>query len=153
MPDFHAEPLQGLSLELDMGFLFGPKKIVVIASVSEKTAQGRRLPVEEAAMKPVAETRVRARLMALKASLESEGDSEAPASLGRARLGAMQHQPQRPGDEGRRLDAIKRVDAALARVEENKYGYCTHCGAEIEDRRLEADPAAPLCAKCGGDQQ
>ncbi len=104
-------------------------------------------------MKPIAEAKVRARLMALKASLESAADSEAPASLKRARLGAMQHQPQRPGDEGRRLDEIKRVDAALARVDENKYGYCTSCGADIEDARLEADPAVALCARCGGDQQ
>lgn len=104
-------------------------------------------------MKPIAEVKVRARLLALRASLEDQGDSEAPTSLKRARLGAMQHQPQHPGDEGKRLEEIKRVDAALARIDEHKYGYCTNCGAEVEDRRLEADPAIAFCAKCGGDQQ
>jgi len=102
-------------------------------------------------MKPVAEARVRARLMALKATLEKEGDSESPESVKRTRLGAMQHQPHRPA--GKRLDEIRRIDSALARVDANKYGYCTNCGAAIEDRRIEADPAAELCSKCGGDQQ
>ena len=104
-------------------------------------------------MKPVAEARVRARLMSLRASLEGHGDNETPASLKRSRLGAMQHQPGQTGDEGRRLEDIKRVDAALARLDDNKYGYCSSCGSPIEDRRLEADPAIAVCGKCGGDQQ
>jgi DnaK suppressor protein len=109
--------------------------------------------MDEAEMKPVAEAKVRARLMSLRASLESHGDSEAPTSVKRSRLGEMQYQPGQAGDEGRRLDDIKRVEAALARLDDNKYGYCSSCGSPVEDRRLEADPAVALCGKCGGAQQ
>jgi len=104
-------------------------------------------------MKPVAEAKVRSRLLGLRASLEGQVDHETPSGLKRSRLGSMQHQLGQVGDETKRVEEIKRVDAALARLDERKYGYCTNCGATIEDRRLQADPAVSLCGKCGGDQQ
>ena len=39
------------------------------------------------------------------------------------------------------------VLSALARIENKKYGKCEVCGEEIEDARLEADPAATTCVK------
>jgi RNA polymerase-binding transcription factor len=104
-------------------------------------------------MKPGAEAKVRSRLMALKATLEGSGDPEAPASLGRGRLGGMAHQRHGAGDDARRQAEMARLDTALARLDAGKYGYCVSCGREIEDRRLEADPAVANCAACGGDQQ
>lgn len=35
--------------------------------------------------------------------------------------------------------------AALGRIEKESYGKCEVCGAEIEEARLEADPAATTC--------
>ncbi len=40
---------------------------------------------------------------------------------------------------------LANVNAALARIEEGKYGICEVCGERIEEDRLEADPAAPTC--------
>lgn len=37
------------------------------------------------------------------------------------------------------------VDSALARIEAGTYGICRVCGSEIENARLEANPAAPTC--------
>lgn len=37
------------------------------------------------------------------------------------------------------------VDSALARIEAGTYGICSICGTEIENARLEANPAAPTC--------
>lgn len=37
------------------------------------------------------------------------------------------------------------VNAALARIEEGKYGVCEVCGGQIEDARLEADATAATC--------
>lgn len=37
------------------------------------------------------------------------------------------------------------VNAALARLDEGTYGTCIVSGEEIEEDRLEADPAAPTC--------
>jgi len=50
--------------------------------------------------------------------------------------------------ERRRLTRIQQVEAALKRIEDGEYGYCLSCGDEIEERRLETDPAAPLCIAC-----
>ena len=40
------------------------------------------------------------------------------------------------------------VTAALARVEAGTYGTCSVCGADIEEGRLRAYPAADTCMKC-----
>jgi len=37
--------------------------------------------------------------------------------------------------------------AALSRIEKKSYGKCEVCGREIEEIRLEADPAATTCVK------
>lgn len=40
---------------------------------------------------------------------------------------------------------LNEVRAALERVEKNIYGKCKVCGKEIEEKRLEANPAAETC--------
>jgi RNA polymerase-binding transcription factor DksA len=40
------------------------------------------------------------------------------------------------------------VKAALARIEAGTYGICAKCGEPIEEKRLEANPAATTCMKC-----
>lgn len=42
------------------------------------------------------------------------------------------------------------IDAALTRIAEGTYGYCTRCGEPIGDERLEALPATPFCRACAG---
>ena len=42
---------------------------------------------------------------------------------------------------------LNEVDAALKRIEENKYGVCKTEGCAIEEERLEADSAAATCIK------
>lgn len=41
---------------------------------------------------------------------------------------------------------MKDVEAALERMDAEKYGVCEKCGQEIELARLEANPAARLCS-------
>jgi DnaK suppressor protein len=50
----------------------------------------------------------------------------------------------------RHAQQIARIDAALQRMEAGDYGYCVQCDAEVPARRLELDPAAPLCVGCAG---
>jgi DnaK suppressor protein len=52
----------------------------------------------------------------------------------------------RTRDRERKL--IKKIDEALARLDEHEYGYCEACGVEIGVRRLEARPTATLCIDC-----
>ncbi|HEY3981126.1 MAG TPA: TraR/DksA C4-type zinc finger protein [Streptosporangiaceae bacterium] len=42
------------------------------------------------------------------------------------------------------------VDAALARLDDGRYGTCERCGAPISPARLEARPAAATCIACAG---
>ena len=39
------------------------------------------------------------------------------------------------------------VVEALARIEKGKYGLCLDCGKQINEKRLEANPAAQHCIK------
>ena len=43
---------------------------------------------------------------------------------------------------------IRGLKDALKRITQGGFGECTHCGAEIESKRLEAIPWARYCVKC-----
>jgi RNA polymerase-binding transcription factor DksA len=53
---------------------------------------------------------------------------------------------ERLGD-AERLE-LKRIDAALARMDQGTYGVCVDCGEAIELRRLRALPHAVRCQGC-----
>jgi DnaK suppressor protein len=43
---------------------------------------------------------------------------------------------------------LKKIEAALKRIEEDEYGYCLECGDEISEKRLNAVPESPQCMEC-----
>lgn len=100
----------------------------------------------------------RQRLLDLKAELitlsQSADEDRKPVeldqqSVGRlSRMDSMQVQAMAKAADARRAQEIRRVDAALQRLEDDEYGWCVQCGDEIEAKRLEVDPAAPRCAGC-----
>jgi len=45
-------------------------------------------------------------------------------------------------------ETLRRIGDALDRLDEGSYGLCSHCGAEISARRLEALPFATRCRGC-----
>jgi DnaK suppressor protein len=49
--------------------------------------------------------------------------------------------------EAERLE-LQRIEAALARIDEGRWGACAECGKAIEPRRLDALPWAVRCADC-----
>jgi DnaK suppressor protein len=70
-------------------------------------------------------------------------------SVGRlSRMDSMQVQEMAKAADARRAMELRRIDAALVRVEAGEYGFCVACGEDIEPGRLEVDPAAPRCAGC-----
>jgi DnaK suppressor protein len=81
-------------------------------------------------------------------------DQRAPVELdqqavGRlSRMDALQVQAMAQESSRRRTAQLRRIAAALARIDEGEYGYCIKCGDEIARRRLELDPAAPMCIGC-----
>ena len=70
-------------------------------------------------------------------------------SVGRlSRMDALQGQAIAQETERRRLDEIRRIDAALQRLEDGDYGYCITCGDEIDPKRLEVDLSIATCIDC-----
>jgi DnaK suppressor protein len=53
----------------------------------------------------------------------------------------------------RELLYLKKIDDALARIEEGCFGECDSCGEDIEIRRLEARPTATLCVGCKEEEE
>lgn len=43
---------------------------------------------------------------------------------------------------------IRRIEAALARIEAGDYGICATCGQDIEPERLDVLPDTPFCRSC-----
>lgn len=43
---------------------------------------------------------------------------------------------------------LRMIDAALVRIDEGEYGYCTKCGTRISEERLDLVPATPFCRGC-----
>ena len=65
-----------------------------------------------------------------------------------SRMDAIQQQAMALATEGRREQMRVRIAAALRRIDADEYGRCIRCNAEISIRRLELDPAVPLCLTC-----
>lgn len=43
---------------------------------------------------------------------------------------------------------MRQIEAALNRIAEGEYGFCTKCGSEIGDERLDLLPHTPFCRTC-----
>jgi len=70
-------------------------------------------------------------------------------SVGRlSRMDALQGQAMSQERDRRRQIELQKIAAALRRIEAGDYGNCVRCDEEIAIRRLEFDPAAPLCIDC-----
>ncbi len=81
-------------------------------------------------------------------------ESRDPVELDQSRVGrlsrmdALQGQAMAQETERRRNLELQRIEAALARLDTDEYGYCLTCGEEISRKRIELDPAAAVCIDC-----
>ena len=103
-------------------------------------------------------TEMRAALTARLTALEAEDalgqdaqkvvvlDQQAVGRL--SRMDALQNQAMAKAQAARRDADRRRVQAALARIDDGEFGYCTDCGEVLDADRLRADPALPRCASC-----
>ncbi|WP_135501326.1 TraR/DksA family transcriptional regulator [Roseovarius aestuariivivens] len=46
------------------------------------------------------------------------------------------------------LAELRRIDAALGRIEAGTYGICQKCGEDISTARLDMLPETPFCKTC-----
>lgn len=104
------------------------------------------------------ETKARQRLLALQSELrdlsEAASEDRKPVELDQQSVGrlsrqdSLQVQAMAKAADARRAQELRRIEAALQRLEEGEYGWCVECGEAIESKRLDVDPAAPRCAGC-----
>ncbi len=65
-----------------------------------------------------------------------------------SRMDALQVQAMALETDRRREMEIRKIDAALERLDDGEFGYCLSCGDEIGVKRLDNDPAVPSCISC-----
>lgn len=65
-----------------------------------------------------------------------------------SRMDALQNQAMAQAQQRQRQAQMQRILAAIGRLDQNEYGYCTECGDEIPPARLSLDPAIPTCISC-----
>ncbi len=89
------------------------------------------------------------------ARLKQTGDEAAgiveldQTSVGRlSRMDALQGQAMSQERGRRREIELRRIAAALQRIEQGDYGYCVSCDEPIARKRLDFDPAAAQCIAC-----
>ena len=87
-----------------------------------------------------------ARVKAARAS-ETAGRSEDAPDLGDRALSTVTRDLSYRLTTGER-DILKRIDAALDRIEASSYGECLSCGKKVQLGRLDAVPWARHCIDC-----
>lgn len=105
-----------------------------------------------------AENTARARLEAMRQEIfalsRTAVEDRKPVSLDQQSVGrlsrqdSLQVQAMAKAADARRAGELRRIDAALARLEDGEYGWCVECGEAIDPKRLEVDPATPRCRDC-----
>lgn len=106
---------------------------------------------------------MRDRLLQLQAKLEADADAAEGAAaiveldqskVGRlSRMDAMQAQAMAKASVQRRDAALRRIAAAIKRIDEGEYGRCQKCDEAINPKRLEIDPTVLLCIDCANQSE
>ena len=105
----------------------------------------------------------RALLLAKRACLEqiseSAGEAAATVTLDQTRVGrvsrmdALQQQAMAQESGRRRQIELKRIEAALVRIDDGEYGFCLSCDELIKRPRLEFDPTVTQCVDCASKKE
>ncbi len=80
-------------------------------------------------------------------SSEKDGGKEGAPDLGDRALESMSRDLLYQLSTGER-EIVRRIDAALKRIETSTYGICLNCERLVQIRRLEAVPWARHCIGC-----
>ena len=65
-----------------------------------------------------------------------------------SRMDSMQQQAMAQATNQRRSEELRRIAAALKRIENDEFGSCLNCDEEIAPGRLDFDPSITLCIDC-----
>jgi len=90
----------------------------------------------------------------LRAIAETADESAAVVELDQTKVGrlsrmdALQAQAMAKASGERREQMLRKIEAALKRIDNDEYGYCKDCDEPINPKRLEFDPTSVLCIDC-----
>ncbi len=88
------------------------------------------------------------------ASEQSGREGAQPVELDQSRVGrlsrmdAMQAQAVALESRRRRQLKLQQIKTALQKIDAGTFGLCSRCDEEIDKRRLDFDPATPMCISC-----
>ncbi len=109
------------------------------------------------------DTDMRERLLKLREELEAVAQTGDQSSQvveldqtrqGRlSRMDAMQAQAMSLESARRRELMLKKIAAALERIDNGTFGLCQYCEEPIARKRLEFDPTVPLCIECAQEAE
>lgn len=101
---------------------------------------------------------MREALLKLRAEIEQVGETANDAAstveldqtrVGRlSRMDALQAQAMSKASIERRELMLRKIDAALKRIDEGRFGLCLSCDEPINQKRLDFDPTVTLCIEC-----
>ena len=87
--------------------------------------------------------------------LKGDWDSKFPKFNGEFGGAALESAADEVEEYGNRLpmehsleNKLKNINAALEKIEQDKYGVCENCGKAIDEKRLQVSPEARFCMKC-----
>ena len=78
---------------------------------------------------------------------ETQGTDKAAPDLGDRAITTVSRDLMYQLTTGER-NIVRRVDAALDRLDAGTYGACVHCGKKVQKGRLDAVPWALHCIEC-----
>ena len=85
----------------------------------------------------------------LSISKDSAGIVELDTSIERlSRMDAMQSQQMALELRRRQENQLLRIQNALKRMDQGRYGICGKCKKPISDERLETSPDVVMCVRC-----
>lgn len=109
------------------------------------------------------EHRLRHKLLELRAELLSIAETNVASAsvveldqskVGRlSRMDAMQAQAMAQASGQRHEALLRRISAALKRIDDGEYGACQRCELPINPKRLDVDPTAVLCIDCANQSE
>ena len=85
---------------------------------------------------------------ALNSSKDSANVVELDTAFGRlSRMDAMQNQQMALELRRRQENQVLRIETALKRMDQGRYGFCGKCQGPIPEERLEVSPDVVMCVR------
>ena len=95
----------------------------------------------------------------LRSIVASSEESSAIVELDQSKVGrlsrmdALQAQAMAQASSQRRDATLKKITAALQRLDDDEFGDCRSCEEPINPKRLAFDPTVTLCIGCASDAE